>query len=57
MFNKVFYFFALWAYILGSIGGFGYALYSKAYLIAICILVLAILAFPTAKSYFQKLIA
>lgn len=48
-------FFGLVAYVLGSIGGFGYAMYSKAYLIAVCIVVLAIMAFPKAKEWFKAL--
>lgn len=36
-------------YILGSIGGFGYAVYSGAYLISIAIIALAVMAWPTAK--------
>lgn len=48
-------FFGLCAYVLGAIGGFGYALYSKACLIAVCIVVLAIMAFPKAKEWFRGL--
>lgn len=36
-------------YILGSIGGFGYSVYSGAYLISIAIIALAVMAWPTAK--------
>ena len=49
-----FYMFALMAYLMGSIGGFGYACYSHAYVIALAVLVLAVMAFPTAKNYFDK---
>lgn len=49
-----FNFFILALYILGAIGGFGYACYSGAYLIAFAVLVLAILAFPTAKRIFKE---
>lgn len=48
-------FFGLCAYVLGAIGGLGYALYSKAYLIAVCIVVLAIMAFPKAKEWWKGL--
>ena len=36
-------------YILGSIGGLGYAVYIGAYLISIAVLSLAVMAWPTAK--------
>ena len=49
-----FYMFALMAYLMGSIGGFGYACYNHAYVIALAVLVLAVMAFPTAKRYFDK---
>ena len=55
MIKKFGYFFGLCAYGLGSIGGFGYAIYSKAYLIAACIVVLAVMAFPTARKWFNHL--
>lgn len=45
--------FLLMLYAMGSIGGFGYAMYCKAYLIAVAVLVLAILAFPTIKKVFK----
>ena len=48
-------FFGLCAYVLGALGGFGYAIYSKAYLIAVCIVVLAWMAFPKAKEWFNDL--
>ena len=47
-------FITLALYILGAIGGFGYACYSGAYLMAAAVLVLAIMAFPTAKRIFQE---
>ena len=47
-------FITLALYILGAIGGFGYACYSGAYLIAVAVLVLAVMAFPTAKRIFQE---
>lgn len=51
--KKFFYTFLLMLYAMGSIGGFGYAMYCKAYLIAVAVLVLAILAFPTIKKVFK----
>ena len=46
--------FLLMLYAMGSIGGFGYACYSGAYLIAVAVLVLAVMAFPTAKRIFKE---
>lgn len=47
-------FITLALYVLGAIGGFGYACYSGAYLIAVAVLVLAVMAFPTAKRIFKE---
>lgn len=41
-------------YAMGSIGGFGYACYSGAYVIAAAVLVLAVMAFPTIKKVFKE---
>ena len=49
-----FYMFVLMLYAMGSIGGFGYACYSEGYVIAIAILVLSVMAFPTAKDVWNK---
>lgn len=43
----------LMAYVMGAIGGTGYAIYSRAYLIAAAVVVLALLAFPVVKKIFQ----
>lgn len=48
-------FFALFCYTVGSIGGFGYAAWQKEWFVAICVAVLAVMAFPTAKRYFKEL--
>lgn len=50
----IFYTFVLMLYAMGAIGGFGYACYSGAYVIAAAVLVLAILAFPTIKDVWKK---
>lgn len=50
----ILYTFILMLYAMGSIGGFGYACYSGAYLIAFAVLVLAVMAFPTAKRVFHE---
>lgn len=47
-------FITLALYVLGAIGGFGYACYSGAYLIAAAVLALAVMAFPTAKRIFKE---
>lgn len=47
-------FITLALYVLGTIGGFGYACYSGAYLIAVAVLVLAVMAFPTVKRIFKE---
>ena len=46
--------FGIAAWALGTIGGIGYAIYSKAYLIAIAIAVLGAMAFPTVKKWFPS---
>lgn len=43
------------AYVLGTIGGFGYALYGGSWPIAVAIVVLGILAFPEVKKAFKEL--
>ena len=47
----------LWlaAYAVGLIGGVGYAAYSGAWVIAICVILLGIMAFPKAKEAFKML--
>ncbi len=49
----ILYTFVLMLYAMGAVGGFGYAIYSEAYVIAAAVLVLAVMAFPTAKWVFQ----
>ena len=47
----------LWlvAYAVGLIGGVGYAAYSGAWVIAICVILLGVMAFPKAKEAFKVL--
>ena len=47
--KEIISFIILALYILGSIGGVGYAVYSGAYLISIAVLALAVISWPTAK--------
>ena len=42
-------FFGLCAYGVGSIGGLGWAIYNNEWVLAVCTLVLAAMAFPTAE--------
>lgn len=53
--KKIGIFFILALYVLGVIGGIGYALYNSAYLIALGVIVVAAMALPTAMSYMDKL--
>lgn len=45
----------LMAYAMGAIGGTGYAIYSRAYVIAAAVVALAVLAFPVVRKNFQDL--
>lgn len=54
--NKFKYFFALAFYTVGAIGGFGNALYAREYFTAVCVLVVAAMAFPKAKEFYHKLV-
>lgn len=47
-------FFAFVAYLLGTIGGFGYAAWGGSWPIAVAIIILAILAFPEVKRRFTE---
>lgn len=55
--NKIICFILFFAYIVGAIGGFGYAIYSHAYVIAAAVVVLAVMAFPTFKNCIKELLA
>ena len=43
------------AYAVGLVGGVGYAAYSGAWVIAICVILLGIMAFPKVKEAFKML--
>lgn len=49
------YFALICLYILGSIGGIGFACYNHAYLIAIGVAVVALMALPQVVKYFKAL--
>ena len=55
-FKKILAFFGLFAYVIGSIGGVAYCLHFKQAPTAICVTVLAVLAFPTAKKMLKFLL-
>lgn len=44
---------ALWA--VGTIGGIGYAVYAREYVIAAAVAVVGVMAFPTARKCFKNL--
>ena len=48
-------FFWLIVYVVGLVGGVGYAAYSVAWIIAICVILLGVMAFPKAKEAFKIL--
>ena len=53
--RKFMCFFGTFLYIVGTIGGIGYCLYNKAYVIAIAVAVLSVMAFPTVRNMFKYL--
>lgn len=54
--NKFFSLVVFFAYLMGSIGGFGYAVYSNAYLIATAVAALSVMAFPVFRKHVINLI-
>lgn len=48
-------FFWLIVYLVGLIGGVGYAAYCGAWVIAVCTALLGVMAFPVAKEAFKIL--
>ena len=54
--NKLFYFFMICLYLLGTIGGIGNAVYNKSYLIAVGVAAVGYMAFGKVKGYFDNLI-
>jgi len=55
MTKNLFYFVMLALYVLGTINGIGYSLYIGEWMTAIGVAVPAVMAFPTAKNYFNYL--
>ncbi len=55
MANNLIYGLMLLLYLLGTINGIGYSIYIGEWPTAIGVVALAIMAFPTAKKYYQHL--
>lgn len=53
--KKLISFLGLFAYVIGLFGGLGYLLMIDEKPIALCIVVLGIMAFPTAKKFWKEL--
>ena len=53
--EKYLYLIILFAYAMGVVGGIGYALYSGAWVIAVAVLILGVMAFPTAWKVYDEL--
>lgn len=53
--RKIIYFVLMCLYILGAIGGVGYALYNHAYLISIGVVVVAAMALPQVVKFYKLL--
>jgi uncharacterized membrane protein len=49
----ILYTFVLMAYLIGTINGIGYSLYIGEWPTAICVAVLAVLAFPVVRNIFN----
>ena len=48
------YLFVLMAYLIGTINGIGYSIYIGEWPTAICVAVLAVLAFPVVRNIFKE---
>lgn len=53
--KKLLYLVILFAYVMGFIGGIGYTCYVGEYVIAAAVAVMGVLAFPTAKYFYHKM--
>lgn len=53
--KNVLCFFALFLYVMGTIGGIGYCIYSHAWIFAIAVAVVAAMAIPTVVSFYKFL--
>lgn len=55
--KKILAFLTICAFALGSVGGFLSTVLTHSYLIAGCVIILAILAFPKVKQAYDELLA
>ncbi len=53
--KKIYYFLMCCAYVLATIGGFGYAAWGGSWPIAISIILLAVMAWPKFNEYRKEL--
>lgn len=53
--KKIWSFLGLCGWVLGVIGGIGYACYSRAYLIAVAVAFLGILSFDKVRGFIREL--
>lgn len=53
--EKIMYFLLMCLYVLGTIGGIGYACYNHAYMIAAGVAAVAVMAFPRFVFFYEKL--
>ncbi len=53
--KKIGYFAMLFLYVIGAIGGIGYAIYGGAWPIAAGVVVAGVLSWPKVKSLYNKL--
>jgi uncharacterized membrane protein len=53
--KKFAYLIILFAYAMGTIGGIGYSCYAGAWVIAVAVAILGVMAFPTAKESYKKI--
>ena len=48
-------FIGICAYVMGTIGGFGFSVYGGSWPVAISVLILAVMAWPTAKKLWNDM--
>ena len=53
--KQILSFIGLCAYAMGTIGGFGFSVYGGSWPVAISVLILAVMAWPTAKKLWNDL--
>ena len=53
--NKFLAFVMLVAYVIGTINGIGYSIYIGEWVTAVCVAVLSVMAFPTARNCWKEL--